>query len=244
MKSKIDSPETELQTNTLFCECNTQLLYQVDLDSTETLSQETFIDLINFHKSSKKSFILAVVRSRDPEQLSLFYPFFFDAFHLNKLMFRKKNNILIGRHDKSRPLIVTNPLTNTQIIGEVEYFLVDGAKNPQEKIKAELIGTDYTYISSEKLRKTFEVNALKPEDVEYQEFAEPNIVNFADFELPEINADHVLRGIEEEEEEKKELGMEIRVPFKTAFNLGAGSMIYIIGFSLITSIAVKKVGSI
>lgn len=234
-----DSLVTEALNKKLLCQSNSQILYKVDLDTIESLSQETYSDLVSYYKSSNKSCIIAVVKSRDLEQLSQFFQFFFDAFQLNKLIFKKKNNELIGRHDKASPISVINPLTNTLIVGEVEYFLVKNSENTEDNVKAELIGTDYTYLFSEDLRKVFEENALKPEDLKFSEIVADNRINLANIEIPQLELEILQREIEEEIKNDNELY--IRIPFIKAFMFGVMFFSFLIIIYVNAAIAVKKV---
>lgn len=234
-----DSLATEILNKKLLCQSNSQILYKLDLDTIESLSQETFHELISYHKSSNKSCIIAVVKSRDLEQLNQFYQFFFDAFQLNKLIFKKKNNDLIGRHDKTSPMSVINPLTNTLIVGEVEYFLVKNSENNEDVLKAELIGTDYSYLFSEELRKVFEENALKPEDLKFNEVVQDNRINLVNIEIPQLELEILQREIDEEIKNDSELFL--KIPFVRAFMLGIIFFSYFIIIYVNAAIAVNKV---
>ena len=66
-----------------------------------------------------------------------------------------KNTILRSRYHLDYPLTVKNPLTNQVIVGEVQFYLISQSylkeylpinhQNQNLKLKANFIGTDYTY---------------------------------------------------------------------------------------------------
>lgn len=228
----------------LLFKCNSSILYQTDLDSIEPLSQETFFELIkNFSSNSKKS-ILAVVRSRDNDHLDQFYSFFFNAYQLNKLLFKSRaSRELISRHDRFHPFSVVNPLTNTLIVGEVEYFLVDfnrkqsKTEDLDEDVEAQLIGTDLNYVSCESLREIFKANALRTEDLLfpvfqgiYHEFDENIQIN--------LNADEIRRDLEDN---RDQLLAQVRVPFRKAVFFGIVFVFFNATLGIILVMAGKKV---
>ena len=229
----------------LLFKCNSSILYQTDLDSIEPLSQETFFELVkNFSSNGKKS-ILAVVRSRDNEHLDQFYSFFFNAYQLNKLLFKSRaSRELISRHDRFHPFSVVNPLTNTLIVGEVEYFIVDPysrqGKNEdldQDVVEAQLIGTDLNYVSSESLREVFKANALRSEDLAfpvfqgiYQELDDAIQIN--------VNAEELRRDLEDN---RDQLLAQVRVPFRKAVFFGIVFVFFNATLGIILVMAGKKV---
>ena len=66
-----------------------------------------------------------------------------------------KNTILRSRYHLDYPLTVKNPLTNQVIVGEVQFYLIsqtflkeylsENYEQQNLKLKANFIGTDYTY---------------------------------------------------------------------------------------------------
>lgn len=52
---------------------------------------------------------------------------FFNAFSILKLIFKKKGDDFIGRFNTDNPVAAINPLTNSRLIGEVEFFII---RNP------------------------------------------------------------------------------------------------------------------
>jgi hypothetical protein len=210
-----------------------EYMNSVDLDAVEPLSQETFAALIKTYRTSGKNLLVAIVKNRDVDQQSHLFTFFFNAYHLNKLLFKvKPNGELVSRHDKNTPLPVCNPLTNLPIIGEVEYYLV-GLRN-----EAKFIGTDYTYTMNESLRKTFQDNALRPEDTQYREYSS-NVEDFSRF----VHLDQSSLGLLERviEVHRSNLLSQIRVPYKKAMIFGALFVLYYILLGMVLSLAGEKV---
>jgi hypothetical protein len=223
----------------LLFKLNSTTLYSTDLDSVEPLSQETFSDLIQTFISSKKQSIIAVVKSRDSEQLDQYFSFFFNAYQLNKLLFKLKNSRdLISRHDRQHPFSVINPLTNTLIIGEVEYFIVNPSKDIEKTseddfLEATLIGTDLTYVTSEKLREVFKSNALRPEDLIFPTFQGL----FEGFLPGPPNLEEIQRDFEEN---RDVLLAQVRVPFKKAAFFGVVFVFFNAILGIVLVMAGKK----
>lgn len=119
----------------------------IDSISTEyedSFCLETFGDLAEAHHNAppkgKKSFILARVQTWDAKQPEKEFFSYYNAYHLNKILFQTQvylNKKLIHR------LHVLNPLTNTDIIGNVQYFMVHPSKNTSKFIakRKDLNGT-------------------------------------------------------------------------------------------------------
>ncbi|KAJ3129953.1 hypothetical protein HK098_007219 [Nowakowskiella sp. JEL0407] len=70
-----------------------------------------------------KSFIIARVQTWDHKQPEKAFYSYYDAYQLNKILFQTQ--IYLGKKLIHR-LHVLNPLTNTDIIGNVQYFMVKG----------------------------------------------------------------------------------------------------------------------
>ncbi|KAJ3155381.1 hypothetical protein HDU86_004283 [Geranomyces michiganensis] len=105
------------------------VLDSVATDYEDSFSLETFGDLIEAHRASEpvgtKELIIARVQTWDHKQPERAYYSYYNAYHLNKILIktqRYKGKRLIHR------LHVLNPLTNTDIIGNVQYFHVQGPK--------------------------------------------------------------------------------------------------------------------
>lgn len=82
---------------------------------------ESFKELCENHyiNDVSKSFIMARVESRDPKQPSKPFYSYYNAFHLNKALFQTQ--VYLGKNLIHRVKLL-NPLTNTDIIGHVQYF--------------------------------------------------------------------------------------------------------------------------
>ncbi|KAJ3242309.1 hypothetical protein HDU81_005061 [Chytriomyces hyalinus] len=103
------------------------VLDSVSADYEDSFCLDTFADLIAAHENTEpkgtKCFILARVQTWDHKQPDKAFYSYYNAYHLNKILFQTQvyfNKKLIHR------LHVLNPLTNTDIIGNVQYFMVKG----------------------------------------------------------------------------------------------------------------------
>ncbi|RKO95059.1 hypothetical protein CAUPRSCDRAFT_9412, partial [Caulochytrium protostelioides] len=101
------------------------VLDSVATDYEDSFCLDTLGDLALAHDATEpagtKSFILARVQTWDPRQPDKAYYSYYNAYHLNKILFQTQ--IYIGKKLIHR-LHVLNPLTNTDIIGNVQYFMV------------------------------------------------------------------------------------------------------------------------
>ncbi|KAJ1543868.1 hypothetical protein HK096_008042 [Nowakowskiella sp. JEL0078] len=92
---------------------------------------ENFGDLIELHATSEplgtKKFIIARVQTWDCKQPEKAFYSYYDAFQLNKILFQTQ--VYLGKKLIHR-LHVLNPLTNTDIIGNVQYFMVRITTSP------------------------------------------------------------------------------------------------------------------
>ena len=105
-----------------------------------------------------------------------------------KIIFKKKDGEYVGRFHQKHPITAGNPLTNSRIVGEVLFFKVEnpylsieGEKEeryPKGKslslkgTKAEFIGSDFTFINSEPLRRTIFSNCTEENRESYLKFHE------------------------------------------------------------------------
>ncbi|KAI9202797.1 uncharacterized protein BJ171DRAFT_398049, partial [Polychytrium aggregatum] len=81
---------------------------------------ETLEALIESHAKQGKSLILARVQTIDPAAPHRPVFFYYYAPSLNKVIFRKYGR----RQEYLFRLFALNPLTNTEIVGDVDYFMV------------------------------------------------------------------------------------------------------------------------
>ncbi|KAJ3415209.1 hypothetical protein HDV05_005349 [Chytridiales sp. JEL 0842] len=107
-----------------------KVLDSVSCDYEDSFSLDSFGELINMHQDAEpkgtKSFIIARVQTWDHKQPDKAFFSYYDAYHLNKILFQTQvylDKKLIHR------LHVLNPLTNTDIIGNVQYFIVKATPN-------------------------------------------------------------------------------------------------------------------
>ncbi|KAI3644930.1 hypothetical protein MP228_011094 [Amoeboaphelidium protococcarum] len=103
------------------------VLDSIDCEYEDSFCLETFGDLITqaeeVEPKGSKHFIIARVQTWDHKQPGRAFYSYYHAHHLNKLLFQTQvylDKKLIHR------LHVMNPLTNTDIIGNVLYFIVVG----------------------------------------------------------------------------------------------------------------------
>lgn len=80
------------------------------------------MDLITYYRDWGKDLIIAVIKSREIENFTTIHSYYYNAFMLNKQIFRSgEQKKVLGRHSSS-PIVANNPVTNLPIIGEVEYY--------------------------------------------------------------------------------------------------------------------------
>ncbi len=85
----------------------------------------------NSPSDGPKPFLLAVVQTRDKSrvQLSPTCWSYYDAYALNRLLYRRRPNghphDITHRYHRVCPITVINPCTNTEIINEVRYYSID-----------------------------------------------------------------------------------------------------------------------
>lgn len=98
----------------------------VSVEYEDSFCLESFGDLAKAHynfgpEKGKHGFIIARVQTWDHKQPGKAFYSYYHAFHLNKILFQTQ--VYLGKKLIHR-LHVLNPLTNTDIIGNVQYFLV------------------------------------------------------------------------------------------------------------------------
>ncbi|KAJ3107180.1 hypothetical protein HDU97_004600 [Phlyctochytrium planicorne] len=103
----------------------TKVLDSVSTEYEDSFCLESFGDLVSYHAESEpkgsKAFIIARVQTWDPKQPEKAFYSYYNAWHLNKILFQTQ--VYLGKKLIHR-LHVLNPLTNTDIIGNVQYFMV------------------------------------------------------------------------------------------------------------------------
>ncbi|KAI9204167.1 uncharacterized protein BJ171DRAFT_599350 [Polychytrium aggregatum] len=109
----------------LFDSNGTTLLDSIHADYEDSFCLEAFGDLARAHYESEpkgtKCFIIARVQTWDHKQPDRAFYSYYNAFELNKILFQTQ--VYLGKNLIHR-LHVLNPLTNTDIIGNVQYFMV------------------------------------------------------------------------------------------------------------------------
>ncbi|TPX62746.1 hypothetical protein SpCBS45565_g06968 [Spizellomyces sp. 'palustris'] len=132
------------------------VLDSVSAEYEDSFSLETFGDLAKLHDELEpkggKSFLIARVQTWDIKQPGKAFFSYYSAFQLNKILFQTQ--VYLGKKLIHR-LHVLNPLTNTDIIGDVQYFMLrirrdnePGQTNPktQEKEKDKKKEEDLPFI--------------------------------------------------------------------------------------------------
>lgn len=101
------------------------ILDSVSTEYEDSFSLDSFQESIEHHFASDpkdtKCFILARVQTWDPKQPDKAFYSYYNSYNLNKILFQTQlymEKRLIHR------LHVLNPLTNTDIIGHVQYFKI------------------------------------------------------------------------------------------------------------------------
>ncbi|KAI8913536.1 hypothetical protein EDD86DRAFT_187730 [Gorgonomyces haynaldii] len=104
------------------------IMDSVSAEYEDSFCLDTFGDLAKSHAQADpkgtKSFIIARVQTWDPKQPEKAFYSYYNAFHLNKVLFQTQN--YMGKRYIHR-LHVLNPLTNSDIIGNVLYFQINNA---------------------------------------------------------------------------------------------------------------------
>ena len=189
------------------------LKYELDPSTVEPLSQETFGDLVSYYRSNQKELIIAVAKARSLEDPTTTYNFYFEAYLLNKTLFKQTNQgELLSRYHSQHPLNVKNPMTMLPIVGEVEYYMMQ----PQ-KLSCIFIGTDYTYVNSEQLREQFTNNAVKPEDCEFES---SNVSLMELNRLLDLDTNYLEVVMRIFESRRNSFIPRVKVPFKLAVTFG------------------------
>jgi hypothetical protein len=116
----------------LFDASQTTVLDSISVEYEDSFCLETFGTLIEVAESTKKHFIIARVQTADPKQPEKTFYSYYHAHQLNKQLFRTQ---WVSGKRMLHQLHALNPLTNTDMIGSVLYFLVKG-KTVVEKMPA------------------------------------------------------------------------------------------------------------
>lgn len=102
-----------------------KLLDSVSEEYEDSFCLESFGDLAQAHYECEpkgtRCLIIARVQTWDPKQPDKAFYSYYNAYHLNKILFQTQ--VYLGKKLIHR-LHVLNPLTNTDIIGNVLYFMV------------------------------------------------------------------------------------------------------------------------
>eukprot|EP00347_Sterkiella_histriomuscorum_P005984 403354518 len=152
----------------------------LDLKEVDPIFSTSYEMMIKEAFRADKNFIIAKMKTRslqskDQQSLTSSHSHFFNVHGIMKLLFKKKGTEIVGRFHSKNPIQSKNPLTNQQIIGEVEFYIV---RNPYlsipienrypvgqtlslEGVKGEFSGTDFNYLYSDELRLMIDDNCLE-----------------------------------------------------------------------------------
>ena len=175
----------------------------LDLNDQDAIYGSSFSMMIKEAFRQDKHFILAKLKSRGQDKFETFekgsavnsenilshegeiISTFFNAYSILKLIFKKKNADFVGRFDLMNPLTAINPLTNSRLIGEVEFYKIENPflsiedpaqRYPEGKslsllgIKGTFIGTDYNFCFSKPMQEIILGNCLDENVPVYLEF--------------------------------------------------------------------------
>ncbi|KAJ3128007.1 hypothetical protein HK098_005343 [Nowakowskiella sp. JEL0407] len=90
----------------------------LDSQNEEPFTLESFDDLIQLHAESGKDFIIARVKTDDPNDSSRSYYSYYAAHNINKVLFRTQPEEGLLHRMRAK-----NPLNNMTIIGDVHYYV-------------------------------------------------------------------------------------------------------------------------
>lgn len=62
------------------------------------------------------------IHEADPDAAN--HSFYYNAYSILRLLFKKKNDQFVGRFHERYPITVKNPITNAKIVGEVFFFKI------------------------------------------------------------------------------------------------------------------------
>ncbi|CDW71540.1 UNKNOWN [Stylonychia lemnae] len=150
----------------------------LDIKEVDPIFSTSYEMMIKEAFRADKNFILAKMKTRSTNQKEMSFnshSHYFNLHGIMKILFKKKGDEIVGRFHAKYPSSSKNPLTNQQIIGEVEFYQF---KNPYldlpaenrypvgqtlslEGVKGEFIGTDFNYLYSEELRNLITADCLE-----------------------------------------------------------------------------------
>jgi len=105
---------------------------KINGNNEDPFTLETFKDLIYMYAKKNKDFIIARIRTADPNISNKYYYSYYDAHHINKVLFKTQPELSLLHRMQAK-----NPLNNMIIVGDVHYFVIkaDYAKKIFKNIK-------------------------------------------------------------------------------------------------------------
>ena len=173
----------------------------LDLNETDAIYGSTFAMMIKESFRNDKNFIVAKLKCRGTDKFEFgdFNEFpnsydlteeselirnqeghlistHFNVFSIIKLIFKKKNDEFIGRFHQTHSISAKNPLTNSRLIGEIEFYLIENPylqiADPSERyppnkslditgLKGVFMGSDFSFCQSKKMQDMILSNCLQ-----------------------------------------------------------------------------------
>lgn len=151
----------------------------ISLGIEESFTLETYESLLDGAKMLGKILILARVITMDPiDNGNLFY-FYYEANHINKVLFRKD-----AKGGKIHRMKSKNPLNNMPIVGDVQYYMINPNENHNLNTEysskyptyhANYFANDDNFLEDENVRKVFYINSMEPKDCQIFELEKKKI---------------------------------------------------------------------
>jgi len=133
-KENKDNNTTEDKTNNKNedKDAGSEILDMIDATDEDPFTLESFVSLIMLYVKNKKDFIIARVKTADPNDENKFYYSYYAAHHINKVIFRTQPEQSLLHRMRAK-----NPLNNMTIVDDVYYYVIkyESAKKVIEKIK-------------------------------------------------------------------------------------------------------------
>lgn len=122
------APFPEDQTHVDLVNDDGEVKVKLSLDDVDPVSQAPFREMITEAFSQGKHFFLAKINAKNFNEYSQAddanHSHFYNAYSIIRLLFKKRNNMFVGRFHETYPITVKNPATNGRIVGEVEFYKI------------------------------------------------------------------------------------------------------------------------
>merc|ERR1719354_752587 len=108
----------------------------LDAEDEDPFTLETFEAMLKLHMQKEIDFIIARVKTADPEDEDRFYYSYYAAHHINKVLFRTQPDEGLLHRMRAK-----NPLNNMPIVGDVHYFVIKANKDILERVSPNIAET-------------------------------------------------------------------------------------------------------